>query len=117
MSTVVSSPVLQDALIKHVKELGSDTKYSRSFEKGKFPMDIVTFADALKTEREYQIRMLSGLLIGTLSASYVFHTLTLFSKRAKRPVRFVTSVELLGTSAAAHEGFLRRPTYHKSLLR
>ena len=59
--------------------------------------------------------MLSRLLIGTLSPSYVFYTLTQHSKRAKRSVQSVTSTQVLGTSAAADKSFILKSAYCKLL--
>ena len=78
-------------------------------------MYIHMFSDESKTEDKSEIGMLSGLLIGTLCSSYVFHTLILFSKRAKRPVKSVTSAEELVTNAAADEGSLLKSAYCKLL--
>ena len=107
-NATVSDLVVQNYLICAVKELGlgTVTKYVRPESRGRFSLNIVCFADASKTDDKGQLGMVTGLMIGEPSTGAVFHSLTWFSKRAKRPVKSVASAEFLATGAAADEGML-----------
>ena len=80
-----------------------------------FHLSIVTLADAGKTDDKDQPGMISGLLIDSISSGSVFHAFTKFSKRAKRPVKSVSSAQVLGKSAAADEAYLLKDSYCKLL--
>ena len=86
---------LQDTPSKCITALRSDIKYSQYYERGKFPLAILTFADASKTEDKGQTGVLSGLLIGTLSSRYVFYSAHIALKRTERAVKSVESADVL----------------------
>ena len=59
--------------------------------------------------------MFSGILIRTIFSNSVLNTLTWFRRHAKRPVKSVVSVKVLGTSTVSDEGFLLKYAYCKLL--
>ena len=105
-TATVQDLVLQNTLIRKVKDLGTMTKYVRPSQKGTFDLNVVCFADASKVEDKGQLGMVTGLMVGDFTTGAVFHALTWFSKRAKRPVKSTASAEVLATGAAADEGIL-----------
>lgn len=59
--------------------------------------------------------MINGLMVDDLATGAVFHALTWFSKRSKRPVQSVVSADVLGISATADEDILLNREYRKIL--
>lgn len=102
-SATVQDLKLLKILIRRVKELES---YCRPKDKFECKLNVVTFADASKTNEKGKMCMINSLMLGDLATCAVFHGLTWLSKRSKRPVQSVGSAEVLVTSSAAGEGNL-----------
>lgn len=107
--------VLQNQLVRRVKEFSSITKYILPPQKDTYEVNIVAFSDASKVDDKGQLGMISGLMLGELKTKAVYHSITWFYKKAKRPVKSVASAEVLGTGAAFDESVLLKHTYSKLL--
>ena len=86
-AATVQDFILQNTIIRKVKDLGTMTKYVRPPQKGTFSLNFICFADASKVDDKGKLGMVTRLMVGNFTTGAVLHALTWFSKRAKRPVK------------------------------
>lgn len=115
-----SNPVVKDLIqqcnmLRQLQDLGSTITFRRPDTIGSFPLKVVVFSDAARSNDHGQLAFVAGLVIGEVDKESVFHTIAWRSQKSKRPTKSVGAAETLAAGSAVDEGKVLVRAYQELL--
>ena len=107
----VSDLTKQVNCLRQLKKLGSVIKYTRPFDEKDYQISVLVFCDAGRSTENARLSVISGLLIGSMESGSVYHAVSWFSHKCKRPVRSIPAGEILAAGEGIDDGVVLKRAY------
>ena len=103
-SLSVKDLIEQLNIVRKLKRLGTTISYNRPNNDKEIELNLVMFCDASKGDKNGQLGIITGLVMGDVEKDKIIHPISWISHKSKRPVRSTPAAEILAAGEGVDEG-------------